>query len=334
MDRCWYVTEGSGIHDERWTAALHSQGFDPQIISLKRDRVSVAEVRSRLVQAAQDGDLSPVLAGPLSTVASHLLGIPQRLVGLSWGFDLLDPHASPMDLSELDHVIVDSPASAKVAESSGVSPGNTSTIYWGTDLDTFTPEGPRIDLSRFRVPAHARVVLSLRAHEDLYRVVDVIDAWLGVLSRHPDAHLLLGNEGGLTPALERHVQELGIGGNVHFIGRIPEADLAPLLRSADLYVSTSPVDGTSVTMLQAMATGCPVLVTDIPGNRNWIQIDSTGYLYASGDALSLSSAIDTALNDAETAKQQMLAATALDSVRDRADWTRNQQLLRAALRPH
>jgi len=141
MDRCWYVTEGSGIHDERWTAALHSQGFDPQIISLKRDRVSVAEVRSRLVQAAQDGDLSPVLAGPLSTVASHLLGIPQRLVGLSWGFDLLDPHASPMDLSELDHVIVDSPASAKVAESSGVSPGNTSTIYWGTDLDTFTPRG-------------------------------------------------------------------------------------------------------------------------------------------------------------------------------------------------
>jgi len=121
---------------------------------------------------------------------------------------------------------------------------------------------------------------------------------------------------------------------VHFIGRIPETDLAPLLRSVDLYVSTSPVDGTSVTMLQAMATGCPVLVTDIPGNRNWIQSDSTGYLYASGDALSLSSAIDAALTNTGTAKQQTLIATAMDSVRDRADWSRNQQLLRAALLPH
>ncbi len=334
MDRCWYVTESWGIHDERWTSALHAQGFDPQIISLKRDHVSVAEVRSRLVQAAEKGDPSPVLAGPLTTVASHLLAIPQRLVGLSWGFDLLDPQASPLDLAELDHVIVDSPASAEIAESSGVSANNTSTIYWGTDLDAFTPEGPRMDLSTFHVPAHARVVLSLRAHEQLYRVADLLDAWPGLLARHPDAHLLLGNQGSRTPELESHARELKIGGNVHFIGRIPEADLAPLLRSVDLYVSTSPVDGTSVTMLQAMATGCPVLVTDIPGNRNWIQSDSTGYLYASGDARSLSSAVDAALTNAGTAKQQTLIATALDSVRDRADWNHNQQLLRAALLPH
>ena len=334
MDRCWYVTEGWGIHDERWTSALRAQGFDPQIISLERDRVSIAEVRSRLVQAAEDLDLSTVLAGPLTTVASHLLGIPQRLVGLSWGFDLLDPQASPLDLAKLDHVIVDSPASAEIANSSGVSANSTSTIYWGTDLDTFTPEGPRMDLSAFHVPAHARVVLSLRAHEDLYRVMDLIDAWPGVLAQHPDARLLLGNEGSLTPEFESHARKLEIGGNVHFIGRILEADLAPLLRSVDLYVSTSPVDGTSVTMLQAMATGCPVLVTDIPGNRNWIQSDSTGYLYSTGDARNLGSAMDAALTDAGTAKQQTLIAAALDSVRDRADWSRNQQLLRAALLPH
>ena len=333
MDRCWYVTEGWGIHDERWTSALRAQGFDPQIISLQRTGASVAEVRSRLLQVAEERDLSPVLAGPLTTVTSHLLGIPQRLVGLSWGFDLLGPQASSLDLAQLDHVIVDSPASAEIAESSGVSAHNTSTIYWGTDLDAFTPEGPRMDLSTFHVPAHARVVLSLRAHENLYRVVDLLDAWPGILAQQPDAHLLLGNEGSLTPELESHARKLEIGGNVHFIGRMPETDLAPLLRSVDLYVSTSPVDGTSVTMLQAMATGCPVLVTDIPGNRNWIQSESTGYLYASGDARSLSSAVDAALTDAGTAKQQTLIAAALDSVRDRADWSRNQQLLRAALQP-
>lgn len=334
MDHCWYVTASWGIHDERWTTALRTQGFDPRVISLERDGLTIGRAREILLEAAENGDASPVLAGPLTTVTTPLVGIQQRLVGLSWGFDLLETSDIPPNLNLLDHIIVDSPASAAVAKTAGVPTDRISQIYWGTDVDVFTPEGPKVDRLSLGVPSEAYLVLSLRAHEDLYRVSDLIDAWPVVMQQHPRAQLVIGNSGSLTEELGTRALELGVGESVHFIGRIPEAELPAVLRSVDLYVSTSPVDGTSVTMLQAMACGCPTLVTDIPGNQHWIQAGTTGYLYSSGDATSLSSAIDSALSSISTAQQCALTEAALESVRDCADWSRNQTLLRAALVPN
>ena len=187
------------------------------------------------------------------------------------------------------------------------------------------------------MPEGAQVVLSLRAHEPLYRVKDVIDAWTEVVASVPNTHLLIGNSGGLTQLLVDRVHDRALTDSVHFIGRIGEDQLPALLRSVDLYVSTSPVDGTSVTLLQAMASSCPVLVTDAPGNRNWITHGVSGYLYPPADVRELSRAILAALrNSAENAAQgatQTMTAEALRIVRERADWSRNQQLLRSALLP-
>ena len=52
---------------------------------------------------------------------------------------------------------------------------------------------------------------------------------------------------------------------------LPEEDLPALFRAADLYVAATAVDGTSVTLLQALACGVRVLVSDIPGNLPWIE---------------------------------------------------------------
>ena len=331
MDPCWYVTASWGIHDERWTEALRAQGFDPRIISLERDGITIEQALQRLRESATEGDRSPVLAGPLTSVTAHLVGIPQRLVGLSWGFDLLDSAEVPVNLAQLDHLIVDSPASAAIAEAAGLPHERISQIYWGIDLDVFTADGPRADLTDLGVPAGLPTVLSLRAHEDLYRVGDLIEAWPAVLGHHEDAHLLIGNTGSLTNALTARAHELGIAGSVHFIDRIPEDDLPQLLRAASLYVSTSPVDGTSVTLLQAMACGCPVLVTDAPGNRHWIERGLGGYLFAPGNINELSHSINAALSESGSSHQQDMVEASLQAVESRADWKQNQQLLRTAL---
>ena len=128
MDPCWYITASWGIHDERWAKALRDQGFAPSIISLERDVCTAQEAREQLGRAAGKGDASPVLAGPLTLVTTQLVGIPQRLIGLSWGFDLMITDGIPGNLDRLDHLIVDSPASAEVAEAAGVPSSRISPI--------------------------------------------------------------------------------------------------------------------------------------------------------------------------------------------------------------
>jgi glycosyltransferase involved in cell wall biosynthesis len=69
------------------------------------------------------------------------------------------------------------------------------------------------------------------------------------------------------------------------------------LAGADIYVSTSPTDSTSVSLLEAMAAGLAVVVPDIAGNREWVKSEESGLLYPAGDARALSSAVMALLQD-------------------------------------
>ena len=65
---------------------------------------------------------------------------------------------------------------------------------------------------------------------------------------------------------------------VEFLGRVPHEKMADLLAQADIYVSTSLYDGTSVSLLEAMGSGAFPVVTDIPANREWITNGLNGFL--------------------------------------------------------
>ena len=62
-------------------------------------------------------------------------------------------------------------------------------------------------------------------------------------------------------------------------------------RSADLYLSASHSDGSSVSLMEALACGRPVLVSDIPGNREWIENSPAGWLFPDGDDAALAEGI-------------------------------------------
>ncbi|HEY7824606.1 MAG TPA: glycosyltransferase, partial [Acidimicrobiia bacterium] len=294
LQHCVYATSGWGIHDVRWTDALRSLGFEPTIVRLGIDASTPAELRHRVDEAA--GPHVPVLAGPLDSVTSHLIGIKAPIIGLSWGFDL-HTMSDRSWLPELHGLIVDSDATARIATSAGVAPAAITFLPWGVDIDRFTPDGPHADLTRWGVPKSARTVLSLRAHEPLYRVLDILEGFARTSREATDLHLLIGHSGSLTDELRAHARELGIEDRTHFIGSLPEEDLPALLRVTDVYVSASEVDGTSVTLLQAMACGTPVLVSDTPGNTSWIQEGETGHVFQTGKAQDLARELIAALED-------------------------------------
>ena len=324
--RCTYVTRGWGVHDERWTAALRSSEFTVTDISLERDELSIEDVRQRLMDGTD-----PVLAGPLD-ITQGLIGIPAPLFGLSWGFDLVqahDRHESLDWLTELSGLIVDSTNTYNIALDAGLDASRIHVIPWGVDLKTFTAEGSRADLTEFGVPVRHRVILSLRALEPLYRVEDIVLAFAQIASQFPDTHLVIGNDGSLRSQLEALVTSLQLENRVFFIGSLPEKSLPGLFRAADVYVTASEVDGTSVTLLQAMACGTPVVASENPGNRDWVSHE-TGLGFPIGSAEDLAQRLSQVLKAPLEAKGR--TPRAMQIVRKSADWARNQTLLGDAVR--
>lgn len=327
MFDCLYVTRGWVIHDERWLNALRQQGFEPKALSLSDDFCNLPDVRAEVDR--HDG--MPILAGPLNPTTHALVDLSAHIVGLSWGFDL-HRAAAPIGfdwLTQLAGLIVDSSATREIALQAGVAPGKITLLPWGVDLAQFSPIGPHLDLQDLDLPDEPQIVLSLRAHEDLYRISDIVEGFARVSERHASAVLVIGNEGSLTPTLEQQVADLGISGNVRFIGRIPEDALAPLLRSAAVYVTASEVDGSSVTLLQAMACATPVLASTNPGNLDWVCAD-TGSVFETGNTAQLAEQLDALLVDPEHARARGRNAHAI--VSQRADWHRNIAGLGKAMR--
>ena len=327
MRPCVYVTSGWGVHDERWVAALRELNFRPRIIRLGVDTHDAADLRASVEAEAVDG--APVLAGPLDTITIHLAGISSRLVGLSWGFDM-HRMSDRSWLASLDGLIVDSEVTRRLAEGAGVASKAITFLPWGVDLNIFSPDGPRADLTELDIPAEATTVLSLRAHEEIYRVADILDSFAAIAVDFPNAHLIIGNQGSLTDELRERAERSQVAKRMHFITSMPEADLAQLLRSVDIYVSASEVDGTSVTLLQAMACATPVLVSDSPGNQPWVLPGETGFVFATGNKSALQATLRQALTSTLDHREAMTRRSR-ELVEQQADWKANVPRLAQAL---
>ena len=318
------------MHDERWTRALEDVGFQVHTVSCERDNIVLDDLPSAI-----DND-GPILAGPMNSVTSALTGLTNRLVGLSWGFDLLEMRDREQDLSwlaQLDAVIVDSSATREVALAGGVPPTGVHTIPWGIDVDRFSETGPVADLSTWGIPNSATTVLSLRAHESLYRVLDIIEAFASLREFEIEAHLIVGNDGLLRNDLESQVDALGMADSVTFIGSLPESRLPQLLRACDLYVTASEVDGSSVTLLQAMSCGLPVVASDTPGNRDWIQEKDTGRLFATGSPSDLARVLAMSVEEIDSQDTSRMTVNARNRVLARANWARNRTALAEIMAP-
>jgi glycosyltransferase involved in cell wall biosynthesis len=158
-------------------------------------------------------------------------------------------------------------------------------------------------------------------HEPVYGLDTVIDAATQVLAARPGTRLVLLGDGSLRGELERRAASRLPAGRFTFTGRVTPAQMAEWLARAEVFVSASYSDSTSVSLLEAMASGAVPVVTDIPGNREWVGEDDGARLFAAGDRSALARAIERALADpgwCESARARNRAV-----VEARADRTRN-----------
>ena len=122
-------------------------------------------------------------------------------------------------------------------------------------------------------------IISTRRLEPVYNLELLIRAVPLIIERGDfRIRFLIVGEGSQKERLRELTHRLGVNEKVEFCGEVSQDNLIKLLTSADFYVSTSLSDSTSVSLLEAMACSLVPIVTDIPGNREWIQDGVNGFL--------------------------------------------------------
>jgi glycosyltransferase involved in cell wall biosynthesis len=146
------------------------------------------------------------------------------------------------------------------------------------DLDRFREEEVDVVEKRaaLRLPREAPVVGSVGRLVEGKGYETFLEAAAIVLKDIPEASFVLVGDGELADRLKLSAHRLGISEHVILSG--PRSDVEDLMTCMDLFVSSSLWEGLSTVILEAMASGLPVVATDIPGNQEILQHRSNGWL--------------------------------------------------------
>jgi glycosyltransferase involved in cell wall biosynthesis len=138
-------------------------------------------------------------------------------------------------------------------------------------------------------------------------------------SRYPALHLCIaGADGDERQAIEEAARAQGLAERVHLFVELDQFQVALLLSKATLCVQTSLAESFPLAVLEAGASGIPVVVSDIPGHRELVCGGRTGRLFPLGDASACANAIAAILDDPDAAAR--VAAEQKARVRKELTW--------------
>ncbi|MCI5164914.1 MAG: glycosyltransferase [Candidatus Electrothrix sp. GM3_4] len=137
-----------------------------------------------------------------------------------------------------------------------------------------------------------------------------IDAAAQLLKAFPKARFVIVGEGVQGEAMRNYVVEIGLSDKIIFAGF--RADIAACYSALDIFVLPSLLEGTPMALLEAMATGLPIVATDVGGVGRIIQDGENGLLISPADTDKLATGISTLLADSTKADQ--LAKNAICTV--------------------
>jgi glycosyltransferase involved in cell wall biosynthesis len=298
------IADWQSIHTQRWARRLADRGHELHIVS---DRVAgrpedaagmhVYDIRTlgvlsriRGLRRLGFGRGIRALASRVEASVVHAHGtVPygywaaradvHPLVVSPWGRDVLveaktEPGRSRTRaaFAAADWVVVNSKAITRAAIEAGAPPDRITYLIWHTNLSGFGPEradkeGLRKQLS---LPEDAVVVMSLRNFQERMNIDCLVRAFARAWREEPSARLVLAARGGThKPAVERLVQDLGLGELVVF-HRVEPEDLPRLAASGDIVVSIASTDSSPSSLLEAMASGQPLIGGWCPSIDEWI----------------------------------------------------------------
>ncbi len=172
-------------------------------------------------------------------------------------------------------------------------------LPYGVDSSHFkyTPEERKQARRMFGIDDNCTAITFIGRLVEKKGVDHLLRALPAVKRKIPDALCLIGGSGSEQAALEGLARTLGVGDSVRFLGGLDWQGVASALRAADIFVAPSihdskgNSDGLPNTVLEAMASGCPIVATTLPGIQLAITDNEHGLLVLEKDAAQLADAI-------------------------------------------
>jgi L-malate glycosyltransferase len=355
--RILYFSDNCSDHNRRFLEKLVSLGNDVYFLDATQTKVAenwlprgVQNLRSKQ-SVPRNGDPSQfagflgefqsllravqpdvVHAGPVQT-CGYVAGLSgfHPLVVMSWGSDILVDadrneewkRATEVALREADGFFCDCDTVRESARRYAAIPDTRIAQFpWGLKRGSFSPQGPTESRERLGFPPEAFVFISTRSWEPIYDIEALLQAFNLAFRKNDRLRLLLLGNGSLAGRVRRFIADNKLENIVASTGVIASTQTARWFRAANAYLSCARSDGTSVSLLEAMATGLPVVVTDIPSNREWVTEEQNGWLAATGSPEKFAERL---LRVASLSPDELGSISEWNRrlVADRADWDKN-----------
>ena len=170
------------------------------------------------------------------------------------------------------------------------------TIYNGIDTEKFKPN-PKNNDTFIITPGASR----LTSRKGLVYLIKAVDK---LSKKYQQLELkIMGDGEGERARLEEIVDKLNLRGRVVFLGRIPREKTFSYYQEADVFVLPSLNEGMSNAMLEALATGLPILATDTGGSKELIMEGENGYIIEMKNAQDIADKLEKIINDFELKKK-------------------------------
>lgn len=174
----------------------------------------------------------------------------------------------------------------------------------GVDLAQFGPKKPISRIYRkYHLPKDKPLLLYVGRVDPEKSISNVVSAFAGVLEKVPEAGLVIVGDGTDRQHLQDLAQALGIAKAVYFPGRIYPPDIMEIYRAATAFVTASETETQGIVLIEAAATGLPLVAVDAGAVRELCQHKKNGILCHPGDVTELTDALTKLLKNPEVCER-------------------------------